>query len=105
MLLVAAEGPLWSAGGDRGVYRSEDGGATWTATLTIDENTGVTDLEFAPDDPTTVYAAAYQRRRHTWGFMGGGPGRGCGSPATAGAPGRSSRPGCPRGTWGRSAWR
>lgn len=73
VVLVAAEGPLWSPGGERGVYRSEDGGATWTATLTIDENTGVTDLEFAPDDPNTVYAAAYQRRRHVWGFMAGGP--------------------------------
>lgn len=73
VVLVAAEGPLWSAGGERGVYRTEDGGETWTATLAIDENTGVTDLEFAPDDPSTVYAAAYQRRRHVWGFMAGGP--------------------------------
>lgn len=73
VVLVASEGPLWSAGGERGVYRSDDGGRSWTATLTIDEDTGVTDLEFAPDDPNTVYAAAFQRRRHTWGYMGGGP--------------------------------
>ena len=73
VVLVASEGPLWSAGGERGVYMSEDGGQSWTPTLTIDENTGVTDLEFAPDDPNTVYAAAFQRRRHTWGYMGGGP--------------------------------
>jgi len=73
VVLVASEGPLWSPGGERGVYMSEDGGRSWTATLTIDENTGVTDLEFAPDDPGTVYAAAFQRRRHTWGYMGGGP--------------------------------
>ena len=51
VVLVASEGPLWSAGGERGVYMSEDGGQSWTSTLTIDENTGVTDLEFAPDDP------------------------------------------------------
>ncbi|MEO6444041.1 MAG: glycosyl hydrolase [Gemmatimonadaceae bacterium] len=76
VVLVAAEGPLWSAGGDRGVLRTEDGGKTWTATLVIDENTGVTDLEFAPDDPSTVYAAAYQRRRHVAGFLSGGPGSG-----------------------------
>ncbi len=76
VVLVASEGPLWSAGGERGVYMSEDGGRSWTATLTIDEHTGVTDLEFAPDDPNTVYAAAFQRRRHTWGYMGGGPGTG-----------------------------
>ena len=73
VVLVASEGPLWSAGGERGVYMSDDGGESWAATLTIDENTGVTDLEFAPGDPSTVYAAAFQRRRHTWGYMGGGP--------------------------------
>ena len=75
-LLVAAEGPLWSAGGERGVYKSTDGGATWRRVLRVDTHTGVTDLEFAPDDPNTVYAATYQRRRHVWGFMGGGPGSG-----------------------------
>ena len=64
VVLVAAEGPLWSAGGDRGVYRSIDGGTTWSPALQIDENTGVTDLEFDPSNPDVVYAAAYQRRRH-----------------------------------------
>ena len=49
--LVAAEGPLWAAGGERGVYRTTDGGATWTPVLQIDENTGVTDLEFDPVQP------------------------------------------------------
>ena len=73
VVLVASEGPLWSSGGERGVYMTEDGGESWTATLTIDENTGVTDMEFAPDDPNTIYAAAFQRRRHTWGYMAGGP--------------------------------
>jgi photosystem II stability/assembly factor-like uncharacterized protein len=76
VMLVAAEGPLWSAGGERGVYRSEDGGETWTRVLFIDDDTGVTDLEFDPSDPETVYAATYQRRRHIWGFMAGGPGSG-----------------------------
>ncbi|HEX4935718.1 MAG TPA: hypothetical protein VFV33_21205, partial [Gemmatimonadaceae bacterium] len=75
-VLVAAEGPLWSAGGDRGVYRTTDGGATWTAVLTIDENTGVTDLEFDPSSPDVVYAASYQRRRHVWGLLAGGAGSG-----------------------------
>ncbi len=73
VVLVASEGPLWSAGGERGVFRSQDGGATWTPTLRIDENTGVTDLEFDPSDPDVIYAAAYQRRRHVWGFLAGGP--------------------------------
>ena len=75
-VLVAAEGPLWNGGGERGVYRTEDGGATWTRTLDLGPDTGVTDLEFAPGDPDTVYAAAYQRRRHVWSFLAGGPGSG-----------------------------
>ncbi len=73
VVLVAAEGPLWSAGGERGVYRTTDGGATWAPVLQIDENTGVTDLEFDPANPDVVYAAAYERRRHVWGFLAGGP--------------------------------
>ena len=62
VVLVAAEGPLWSSGGDRGVYRTTDGGNTWRAVLVIDENTGVTDIEFNPANPDVIYAAAYQRR-------------------------------------------
>lgn len=73
---VAAEGPLWSGGGDRGVYKTVDGGATWQQVLQIDSDTGVTSLAFAPDDPDTLYAAAYQRRRRVWSFLGGGPGSG-----------------------------
>lgn len=73
IVLVAAEGPLWSSGGERGVYRTTDGGATWTRVLHIDEDTGVTDLEFDPSNPDVVYAAAYQRRRHVHGFLAGGP--------------------------------
>lgn len=73
VVFVAAEGPLWSAGGDRGVYKSTDGGKTWNATLQIDENTGITDMEFDPSNPNVIYAAAYQRRRKTWALLAGGP--------------------------------
>lgn len=73
VVLVASEGPLWSTGGQRGLYRSADGGKTWTATLQIDENTGVTDIEFDPSNPDVIYAAAYQRRRKTWSLLAGGP--------------------------------
>ena len=69
ILFVAAEGPLWSSGGDRGVYKSIDGGKSWDAVLTVDENTGVTDIEFQPGNPDQLYAATYQRRRHVWGLM------------------------------------
>ncbi len=101
VVMVAAEGPLWSAGGERGVYRSEDGGATWTPVLTIDENTGITDLEFASDDPNTVYAAAYQRRRHIWGFMAGGPESGVWKSTDAGVTWREVTTGLPSRDMGK----
>jgi len=70
---VAAQGPLWSSGGDRGLYKTTDGGRTWKASLKISENTGVTDVLLDPRDPDVVYAAAYQRRRHTGMLVAGGP--------------------------------
>lgn len=73
VVFVAAEGPLWSSGGDRGLYKSTDGGKSWELVLKIDENTGVTDMEFDPSNPDVIYAAAYQRRRHTWALLAGGP--------------------------------
>ena len=73
VVYVAAEGPLWSSGGERGVYKSEDGGKTWKPVLQISENTGVTSLEFDPLNPDVLYAAAYQRRRTVWSFLAGGP--------------------------------
>ena len=73
VVFVAAEGPLWSSGGERGLYKSTDGGKTWSAPLLIDENTGVTDMEFDPSNPDVIYAAAYQRRRKTWSLLSGGP--------------------------------
>ena len=73
VVFVAAEGPLWSSGDERGLYKSTDGGKTWSAPLLIDENTGVTDMEFDPSNPDVIYAAAYQRRRKTWSLLSGGP--------------------------------
>lgn len=100
-VLVAAEGPLWSAGGERGVYRSTDGGATWSATLQIDENTGVTDLEFDPSNPDVIYAAAYQRRRHVWGFLAGGTGSGLYKSTDNGRSWRKLSQGLPGGEIGK----
>ena len=99
--LVAAEGPLWSAGGERGVYRTTDGGATWTQALNIDENTGVTDLEFDPSNPDVVYAAGYQRRRHVWGFLGGGPSSGIWKSMDNGKTWRKVTNGLPKGDMGK----
>jgi len=73
---VAAEGPLWGPGGERGVFKTTDGGVTWELVLEIDENTGVVDLVSDPRDPDVLYAAAYQRRRHLWTLIDGGPGSG-----------------------------
>ena len=66
VVFVAAEGPLWASGGDRGLYKTTDGGGSWQHVLEIDEHTGVTDVEFNPANPDVMYAAAYQRRRHIW---------------------------------------
>lgn len=76
IVYVAAIGPLWSEGGDRGVYKTTDGGKTWEAVLTIDVHTGVNDLVMDPRNPDVLYAAAFQRRRHVFTYVGGGPGSG-----------------------------
>src|SRR5437016_11703349 len=70
---VAAQGPLWGPGGDRGLYKTTDGGKTWKQILKISENTGATDVAIDPRDPDTIYAASYQRRRHMWTLVDGGP--------------------------------
>lgn len=94
-ILVAAEGPLWSSGGQRGVFRSTDGGKNWTSVLTVDDKTGATDLEFHPSDPSIVYAATYQRRRTVWSFLAGGPGSGFWKSTDGGATWREVTQGLP----------
>jgi photosystem II stability/assembly factor-like uncharacterized protein len=76
VVYVAAQGPLWGPGGDRGLYKTTDGGKTWNRVLAIDENTGVTDVVLDPRDPDLLIAASYQRRRHVWTLINGGPGSG-----------------------------
>ncbi len=100
-LLVAAEGPLWSEGGERGVYVSRDGGESWRRTLDLGEDTGVTDIEFQPGNPDIVYAAAYQRRRHIWGFMAGGPASGIYKSTDGGESWRRIERGLPSGDMGK----
>ena len=70
---VAAQGPLWSPGGERGVYKTTDGGKTWTASLNEHEWTGVTDILIDPREPDRLYAATWQRHRSVAAYMGGGP--------------------------------
>ncbi len=73
VVFVAAQGPLWSAGGDRGLYKTTDGGKTWKQVITISENTGVTDVVIDPANPDMMYAASWQRRRHFYTLINGGP--------------------------------
>lgn len=73
---VAVQGPLWSKGGERGLYKSVDGGASWKKTLGNDEWTGVTDLAIDPRNPDQLYAATWDRHRTVAAYMGGGPGSG-----------------------------
>ncbi len=73
VVYVAAQGPLWNPGGDRGVYKTTDGGETWERVLHVSENTGINEVHMDPRDPDLLYAAAYQRRRHVWTLINGGP--------------------------------
>jgi len=73
IVYVAAYGPLWSAGGERGIYKSTDGGESWEAVLEVSENTGFNEIHFDPRNPDILYAAAHQRRRHVWTYVSGGP--------------------------------
>ncbi|MCP4658973.1 MAG: glycosyl hydrolase, partial [bacterium] len=70
---AAAQGPLWAPGGERGLYKTTDGGSSWKLVLEISENTGVTDVVLDPRDPDVLLAASYQRRRRVWGQINGGP--------------------------------
>lgn len=74
VIYVAAIGPLWSKGGERGLYKSIDGGINWSLILYIDENTGVNDVIIDPRNTDILYASSFQRRRHVFTYVGGGPG-------------------------------
>ena len=76
VLWVAAQGPLWTSGGDRGLYKSVDGGSSWKKVLGEGEWTGVTDVVIDPENPDWLYAATWDRHRTVAAYMGGGPGSG-----------------------------
>lgn len=73
VIWVAAQGPLWSKGGERGLFKTTDGGKNWKHVLGDKEWTGVTDLVIDPRDPNRLYAATWQRHRTIAAYMGGGP--------------------------------
>mgnify|MGYP002628489270 CR=1 FL=1 len=70
---VASQGPLWSSGGERGLYKTIDGGKNWKKVLGGNEWTGVTELVIDPRNPNNLYAATWQRHRTVAALMGGGP--------------------------------
>lgn len=73
---VAAMGPTWSDGEERGVYRTTDGGRTWERTLYLNASTGAADLAMDPRNPNHLIAAMWDHRRQPWSFRSGGPGSG-----------------------------
>ena len=101
VVYVAAYGPLWSSGGDRGLYKTTDGGANWTKILNISEHTGISDVAMDPNNPDVLIATAHQRRRHTWTLIHGGPESGIHKSTDGGATWRRIRTGLPNGDLGR----
>ncbi len=98
---VAAQGPLWSSGGDRGLYKTTDGGKSWKRVLYVSENTGVTDLVMDRRNPDVLYAASYQRRRHVWTLIDGGPESAIYKSTDGGASWKKLKAGLPKGEMGR----
>lgn len=76
VIWVAVQGPLWNKGGERGLFKTTDGGENWNRVLGNEEWTGVTDLVIDPRDPNVLYAATWDRHRNVAAYMGGGPGSG-----------------------------
>ena len=70
---AAAYGPLWKEGGERGLYKTTDGGKTWKLILDVSSYTGVSEVHLDPRNPEVIYATAHQRMRHVFTYIGGGP--------------------------------
>ena len=101
IMWVASQGPLWSAGGERGIYRSEDGGKSWTRTLGDSEWVGATDIIIDPRNPEILYAATWQRHRTVAGYVGGGPGSGVYKSTDGGKKWSRLETGLPKGNLGK----
>ena len=76
VVFVAAQGPLWAPGGDRGLYKTADAGKTWKQVLRVDQWTGANEVRLDPQNPDVMYATTYQRHRKEWTLIDGGPGSG-----------------------------
>ncbi|GJM11097.1 MAG: hypothetical protein DHS20C11_33730 [Lysobacteraceae bacterium] len=100
-IFVAAQGPLWSPGGERGFYKTTDGGETWTKTLGDDKYNGVTDILIDPRDPDTLYAATWQHHRNVAALMDGGPETGIHKSTDGGETWTELSKGLPEGNMGK----
>jgi photosystem II stability/assembly factor-like uncharacterized protein len=98
---VAAQGPLWNSGGERGLYKTTDGGENWSRILDIDEDTGANEFVIDPVNPDVIVASSYQRRRHVWTLINGGPGSGIHKTTDGGKTWRKISEGLPEGDLGR----
>jgi len=98
---VAAQGPLWNSGGERGLYKTTDGGENWSRILDIDEDTGANEFVIDPANPDVIVASSYQRRRHVWTLINGGPGSGIHKTTDGGMTWRKISEGMPAGDLGR----
>jgi photosystem II stability/assembly factor-like uncharacterized protein len=103
VVYVAAQGPLWSSGGDRGVYKTTDGGKTWTTSLAVSPDNGANDLVMDPNNPDVLYASTWQRRRAVGQFVGGGPESAIYKTTNAGRTWTKLTNGLPKGDMGRIA--
>ncbi len=100
---VAATGPLFGPGGERGVFKTTDGGKTWKPTLKVDDDTGANDLVIDPSNDRILYASTYQRRRTACCMNGGGPGSGIWKSTDGGETWTRLKTGLPEGSLGRIA--
>ncbi|MEM1201696.1 MAG: glycosyl hydrolase [Acidobacteriota bacterium] len=101
VIYVASQGPLWSAGGERGLYKSTDGGTTWDKILGGGEYTGVNEVKMDPRNPDVLYAATHQRFRNVAALMNGGPESGIHKSEDGGATWRELTTGLPTEDMGK----
>ena len=98
---VAAVGPLFGPGGERGIFKTTDGGKTWKQTLKVDDDTGANEVAVDPNDSKILYASTYQRRRTSCCMNGGGPGSGLWKSTDGGETWTRLKNGLPEGPLGR----
>ena len=101
IVYIAAQGNLWKDGGERGLYKTSDGGQNWERILHISENTGISDIIFDPRNPDILLASSYQRRRHVGKLVAGGPNGGIWKTSDAGKTWIKLKNGLPGGDLGR----